>query len=167
MSDLVERLRTAARKACQRHNGVDQFDPNWQRKPKDFIEWDAADEIERLRKGWESLEWESKQEIEQLEGIIYRNCDPMAASDEDAKVIYSIAALEDKNEMSDLVREARRNAKNWADKPDSAAMWNRFADHIEQLEAALRRSCQCGEGMCSITGEQCAACAALEGGDGE
>jgi hypothetical protein len=98
MSDLVERLRTAARKACQRHNGVDQFDPNWQRKPKDFIEWGAADEIERLRKGWESLEWESKQEIEQLEGIIYRNCDPMAASDEDAKVIYSIAALEDKNE---------------------------------------------------------------------
>jgi hypothetical protein len=40
--------------------------------------------------------------------------------------------------MSDLVREARRNAKNWADKPDSAAMWNRFADHIEQLEAALK-----------------------------
>ena len=80
MSDLVERLRTAARKACQRHNGVDQFDPNWQRKPKDFIEWDAADRIE------------------QLEGIIYRNCDPMAASDEDAKVIYSIAALEDKDE---------------------------------------------------------------------
>ena len=37
--------------------------------------------------------------------------------------------------MSDLVREARRNAKNWADKPDSAAMWNRFADHIEQLES--------------------------------
>jgi hypothetical protein len=30
------------------------------------IHW-AADEIERLRKGWESLEWESKQEIERLE----------------------------------------------------------------------------------------------------
>lgn len=36
---------------------------------------------------------------------------------------------------------------------------------IERLEAALRRSCQCGEGMCAITGEQCSACAALEGGD--
>jgi hypothetical protein len=30
------------------------------------LHW-AADEIERLRKGWESLEWESKQEIERLE----------------------------------------------------------------------------------------------------
>jgi hypothetical protein len=82
MNDLVERLRTAARKACTRHNGIDQFDLTWQRKPKDFIEWDAA-------------------------------------------------------------------------------------DRIEQLEAALRKSCQCGEGMCSITGEQCVACAALEGGDEE
>ena len=32
------------------------------------IHW-AADEIERLRKGWESLEWESKQEIERLEAL--------------------------------------------------------------------------------------------------
>ena len=35
--------------------------------------------------------------------------------------------------MTDLIREARRNAKNWADKPESAAMWNRFADEIEHL----------------------------------
>jgi hypothetical protein len=33
------------------------------------IHW-AADEIERLRKGWESLEWESKQEIERLEAAL-------------------------------------------------------------------------------------------------
>ena len=32
--------------------------------------------------------------IAELEAIIYRNCDPMAASDEDAKVIYAIAAPE-------------------------------------------------------------------------
>jgi len=38
--------------------------------------------------------------------------------------------------MDDLIREARRNAKNWADKPESAAMWNRFADEIERLTAA-------------------------------
>jgi hypothetical protein len=49
MSDLIERLRTAARNACERHNRVDQFDPAWERKPKDFIEWEAADEIEQLR----------------------------------------------------------------------------------------------------------------------
>lgn len=49
MSDLIERLRTAARKACERHNRVDQFTPSWERKPKDFIEWEAADEIERLQ----------------------------------------------------------------------------------------------------------------------
>ena len=35
--------------------------------------------------------------------------------------------------MSDLIREARRNAKNWADKPESAAMWNRFVDELERL----------------------------------
>ena len=33
---------------------------------------------------------------------------------------------------------------------------------IERLEAALRRSCQCGDGMYAITGEQCLACAALK-----
>lgn len=36
---------------------------------------------------------------------------------------------------------------------------------IERLEAALRRSCQCGDGMYAITGEQCLACAALENSD--
>jgi len=37
--------------------------------------------------------------------------------------------------MSDLIRVARRNAKNWADKPESAAMWTRVADEIERLES--------------------------------
>jgi hypothetical protein len=49
MSDLVERLRTEARKSCTRHNGIDQFDLAWRRKPEDFIEWEAANEIEELR----------------------------------------------------------------------------------------------------------------------
>ena len=48
MSDLIKQLRNAARKSCERHNNVDQFDPTWARKPTDFIVWNAADEIERL-----------------------------------------------------------------------------------------------------------------------
>ena len=41
--------------------------------------------------------------------------------------------------MSELIREARQNAKNWADKPESAAMWNRFADEIERLTAENKK----------------------------
>jgi hypothetical protein len=35
--------------------------------------------------------------------------------------------------MSDLVRECRRYAKNWADKPSSAALWTKVANEIERL----------------------------------
>lgn len=70
MSDLVERLRAAARRACTRHNGIDQFDLSWQRKPKDFIEWEAADEIKRLHKQFADLNAHyggQADEIERLE----------------------------------------------------------------------------------------------------
>ena len=56
MSILVKRLRDQAHKACERHNNIDQYTQGWQRKPKDFIEWEAAGallelgaEIKRLR----------------------------------------------------------------------------------------------------------------------
>jgi len=39
----------------------------------------------------EEIEAKDKR-IAELEAIIYRNCDPMAAVDGDAKVIYAIAA---------------------------------------------------------------------------
>jgi hypothetical protein len=48
MSDLIERLRAKAKSLCERHNRFDPFDPRWERKPKDFLEWEAADEIKRL-----------------------------------------------------------------------------------------------------------------------
>jgi hypothetical protein len=115
MSDLIERLRGRANMARDTHPVDAELDDK------------AADRIERLvwrlaiiegkhtnaiaRIEWlQEQHWKTKMSdcmnrrcpnaarIEQLEGIIYRNCDPMAASDEDAKIIYSIAALEDKNE---------------------------------------------------------------------
>ena len=56
MSILVKRLRDQAHKACERHNNIDQYTQGWQRKPQDFIEWEAAGallelgaEIKRLR----------------------------------------------------------------------------------------------------------------------
>jgi head-tail adaptor len=67
MSDLIEQLRTEARKQCDRHNNVDQFTPSWQRKPKDFIEWKAADEIERLTADNEMLRDELEQQYARVE----------------------------------------------------------------------------------------------------
>jgi hypothetical protein len=34
---------------------VDQFDPTRERKPKDFIEWDAADRIEQLETAFKKI----------------------------------------------------------------------------------------------------------------
>ena len=36
--------------------------------------------------------------IAKLEGVIYRNCDPMAAVDDDAKIIDAIAATEQEDD---------------------------------------------------------------------
>jgi len=72
MSNMIEQLRTEARKQCDRHNNVDQFTPSWQRKPKDFIEWKAADEIERLTNLLEYAGNEIKdgrKEIERLQAV--------------------------------------------------------------------------------------------------
>lgn len=73
MGDLVKRLRTAARKACERHNRVDQFDPAWERRPKDFIEWEAADEIEWLtnsRDAWFEEYERVNKENERLRAVV-------------------------------------------------------------------------------------------------
>ena len=73
--------------------------------------------------------------------------------------------------MSDLIEGVKRRHKSARPKIANPAWCHTHddlgiaLDEIERLEAALRRSCQCGEGMCSITGEQCAACAALAGDD--
>ena len=57
MSDLIKRLRTTARNQCEAHNNIDQYDPAWERKPKDFCAWEAADEIERLTESNTILEY--------------------------------------------------------------------------------------------------------------
>jgi hypothetical protein len=49
MSGIVTKLRAQARKRCEQRNSAFVFDPSWQRKPNEFIEWKAADMISLLR----------------------------------------------------------------------------------------------------------------------
>jgi hypothetical protein len=42
---------------------VDQFDPTRERKPKDFIDWEAADRIEQLEAALKAYEAEKKIEM--------------------------------------------------------------------------------------------------------
>jgi hypothetical protein len=96
MSNLVARLRN------QKYNAtIDEI-------YADSLE--AADQIERLRKGWESLEWESKQEIERLEAENKENLNRYGRHTDDCRVSYRAgkrvkpcgcgldAALENKDE---------------------------------------------------------------------
>jgi hypothetical protein len=81
MSDLIKRLRTAARKACERHNRVDQFDPAWERRPKDFIEWEAADEIELLQLKVDDLWTTLRFERDRTDRIVLLNAKLQAVVD--------------------------------------------------------------------------------------
>ena len=56
MSDLIERLIELAKKRCERHNAADPYTPSWNKKPKDFLEWQAAAELRRLHARIEELE---------------------------------------------------------------------------------------------------------------
>lgn len=49
MSGIVTKLRAQARTRCEQRNSAFVFDPSWQRRPNEFIEWKAADMISLLR----------------------------------------------------------------------------------------------------------------------
>ena len=50
MSDLTKRLYKIAKDRAFRHHHVNMYAPGDKTTHRDFIEWEAADEIERLRK---------------------------------------------------------------------------------------------------------------------
>ena len=134
MSDLIELLRNS----------------------NDDIDLAAADEIECLKAENEKLAKavnhacsttairEKNAKIERLEAEIYRK---------EKRIEAWKQSSDEHEERIELLRENIRM------RDDISRCQHK---KIERLEAALRRSCQCGEGMCSITGEQCLACAALE-----
>lgn len=72
-TDLIKALRQQARESCDRHNSFDEFTPEWKKKPQDFLEWQAAEEIERLQsaltrscEGARTIIRETDAEIERL-----------------------------------------------------------------------------------------------------
>ena len=95
MSDLIKRLRTTARNQCEAHNNIDQYDPAWERKPKDFCAWEAADEIERLTESNTILEYrlaDSHRNVDRLTADIA--ADQKSGNDERLGYVERIKVLE-------------------------------------------------------------------------
>lgn len=56
MSDLIKRLRKIAKDKAFQHHHINMYAPKDKTTRKDFIEWEAADEIERLRAALDEIE---------------------------------------------------------------------------------------------------------------